>query len=73
MLLLTSIVGLVEAKITPLGNDTYYIPSENIYEIQSMKLERDFYKKVAEQQKNYKVGLGYGTAKGLYAEVAYEF
>lgn len=68
-ILLTS--GL--AKITPYRDGYYIVSSENIYEMASMKAERDWYRDELEKQSdnNLSLNLGMGTSKGLYAEVEY--
>jgi len=64
---------LLSAKIVDRGNGVYTLTSENIREIQIIKLERDFYRDIAKKKKPYALELGISTSKGVYAGLSYGF
>lgn len=80
-LLLVLTIGLVNLSVSfsdiePLGNDTYRIPSRNFYEIQAMKLERDWYKNKLEETVNrpdLQFSAGLSTSRGVYTEAGIRF
>ena len=75
MLLMISMVGcpkLLSAKVTNDGSG-FKITSQNIKEIQIMKLERDYYREIAKNQKSYQLQLGLSTSQGAYLGISYGF
>ena len=71
MWFLILMVGLVEAKITPAGNGLYYITSDNIREIQIIKLERDYYRDLHIKKNPFKLFIGVRSDKILYGGLEY--
>ena len=62
--------GYLNADITPAGNGLFYITSENIREIQIIKLERDYYRSL--KTSRFKLFLGVRSDKILYGGIEYE-
>ena len=74
LLLLTN--GSVKAEITASDRTGYYyVSSRNIYEIATMKAERDFYRDELEKAYNHiplGINFGLGSKNGAYAEIEYK-
>jgi len=65
--------GFPEAQIKDIGNGLFSITSQNIREIQIMKLERDYYREIAKNKKPFSLTVGVSSSQGMYSGVSYGF